>query len=394
MNNYFNDMDVMKFPTEKLKGIETPFYYYDMDLLEATLKNVFLLAKSGNLNIHYAVKANANPLILDKVRKFGLGVDCVSGGEIKAVLNAGFSGSDIMFAGVGKTDKEIELALDADIHCFNVESLPELLNINEIASRKSVMARVAVRINPNVDAHTHQYITTGLDENKFGINLDKLDEFVKSALSLKNIDFCGVHFHIGSQVTDMEPFRMLCVKINDILRHLEELGAIITIVDVGGGLGIDYDNPEKNPIANFEEYFGIFKEGVRLKQGQELHFEPGRSIVAQCGSLITRVLYVKEGTKKKFVIVDAGMTDLIRPALYQAHHKILNLSSESTIDDVYDIVGPICESSDCFATDERLPYVQRGDLLAICSAGAYGEAMASNYNCRNLPRSISSESLK
>lgn len=387
-------MKPTKFPIEWFKGIETPFYYYDIDLLEETLKIVSNLAAKDGLYIHYAVKANANPIILDKIRENGLGVDCVSGGEIKAALNAGFRGSDMMFAGVGKTDKEIEQALDANIQCFNVESLPELLVINEIAERKSLMARVAVRINPNVDAHTHQYITTGLNENKFGINLDCLDEFVQVALSLKNVDFCGAHFHIGSQITDMEPFRMLCIKINEILQHLEQLGAVITIVDVGGGLGVDYENPDENLMPDFESYFNLFRENLKLKPGQELHFEPGRSLVAQCGSLITRVLYVKDGSKKKFVIVDAGMTDLIRPALYQATHKIQNITSNSKIDDVYDVVGPICESSDCFATDLRLPYVERGDLLAIRSAGAYGEAMSSQYNCRSLTRSISSDSIE
>ena len=320
-------------------------------------------------------------------------MDCVSGGEIEAALNAGFSGGDIMFAGVGKTDREIALALDANIHCFNVESLPELLNINEIAGSKHMMAHIAVRINPNVDAHTHQYITTGLSENKFGINLENLDEFVETALSLDNIDLCGVHFHIGSQITETGPFVLLCRKVGEILDRMKALGAEITIVDMGGGFGIDYDDPDGNPIPDFEHYFAVFRDNLQLSPDQELHFEPGRSIVGQCGSLITRVLYVKEGTVKKFAIVDAGMTDLIRPALYQAHHKIENISSTSAVDDVYDVVGPICESSDSFGTDERLPLVQRGDFLALRSAGAYGEIMASTYNCRRLPGSVFSTDL-
>ena len=376
---------MVSFPVEELKVIKTPCYYYDMDLLQRTLSTVKYEAEKVGAYVHYAVKANANPRILKTVAEFGFGADCVSGWEIQAAIDAGFSGDKIMFAGVGKTDEEIEIGLDAGIRCFNVESLPELININEIAARKKMMARVAVRVNPNVDAHTHQYITTGLNENKFGINLEQLDYFVGKALALENVDLCGVHFHIGSQITEMQPFEMLCHRVNEILQRMEKLGALISIVDLGGGLGIDYDNPDDNIIPDFKAYFETLAANLSLSPGQQLHVEPGRSIVAQSGTLLTRVLYVKEGTVKKFAIVDAGMTDLIRPALYQAHHKIQNISSNSMVDDVYDVVGPICESSDCFGTDERLPIVSRGDILALRSAGAYGEVMASRYNCRNLP---------
>ena len=381
------------FPIEEFDKYETPFYYYDVELLKRTLSAVGNMARNSGCHVHYAMKANANPRILALVKEAGMGVDCVSGGEISAALEAGFEGSKIMFAGVGKADKEIELALEANIRCFNVESLPELININEIAKRKSVMARVAVRVNPNIDAHTHHYITTGVNGNKFGIELEDLDEFVNTALVSENIDLCGVHFHIGSQILDKEPFKALCGKVEDVLARLERLGALITIVDVGGGLGIDYDAPDEHPIPDFENYFQIFENGLRLKPGQELHFEPGRALVGQCGSLITKVLYVKESIGRKFVIVDGGMNDLIRPALYQAHHKIENISSVSHVDDIYDVVGTICESSDCFGTDERLPIVSRGDYLALRSAGAYGEVMASSYNCRPLPRSIFSDDL-
>ena len=381
------------FPIDKFNELKTPFYYYDVDLLRATLGTVKECADTLDLHVHYAVKANANPKILDIVKEYGLGVDCVSGGEIQAAIDAGFDGSDIMFAGVGKTDEEIRLALASGIRCFNVESLPELLNINEIAAQTNSMAHIAVRINPNIDAHTHQYITTGLNENKFGINLENLGEFVSTALALPNIDLCGIHYHIGSQIRDLEPFEQLCDKVNDTLAYIESLGAKITIIDVGGGLGINYDYPDSEPIADFKTYFEIFARNIKRRPDQQIHFEPGRSIVAQAGSLITRVLYVKEGTAKKFVIVDAGMTDLIRPALYQAHHKIENISSHSSVDDKYDVVGPICESSDCFGTDERLPLTNRGDFLALRSAGAYGEVMASRYNCRHLPGSILSTEL-
>ena len=381
------------FPVELFKNIETPFYYYDSALLKRTLETVKKSADAYGYHIHYAIKANTNPGILAEVTKYGFGVDCVSGGEIKHALEAGFDGNKIMYAGVGKTDKEIEFALDSNIRCFNVESLPELENINEIAARKNCMAHVAMRINPNIDAHTHHYITTGLKENKFGISMDDLDSFVEKALEMKNIDLCGVHFHIGSQILYHEPFVELCKRIKELLERIEELGADITLIDVGGGLGINYDDPDGEPIPDFDGYFKTFHDNLELKAGQELHFEPGRSIVGQCGSLITRVLYVKEGREKKFVIVDAGMTDLIRPALYQAHHKIENLTSQSAIDDVYDVVGPICESSDKFSSDERLPLTSRGDILALRSAGAYGEVMASTYNGRSLPKSYFSEQL-
>lgn len=381
------------FPINKFENIETPFYFYDTDLLRKTLTIAKESADKRNFHIHYAVKANANPVILDIIKSYGFGADCVSGGEIEAAINAGFPADKIMFAGVGKTDKEIIFALENGIKCFNVESIPELINLNEIAGRLSRIARIAVRINPNVDAHTHQYITTGLSENKFGINLENLDDFVKKALNMSNIDLCGVHFHIGSQIRELTPFETLCGKINDILAHLKELGAIITIVDVGGGLGINYNDPDNELIPDFETYMNIFEKNIHIEENQEIHLEPGRSIVAQCGSLITKVTYVKEGSVKKFIIVDAGMTDLIRPALYQAHHKIENLSSHSAVDDVYDVVGPICESSDCFSEDERLPLTSRGDLLALRSAGAYGEVMAMRYNCRNLPNAVFSDNI-
>lgn len=377
------------FPIDKFKNLETPFYYYDTELLKKTLDTVKQCSDKYNFHIHYAIKANYNPKILQIIKGYDFGVDCVSGGEINTAIDNGFDSNKIMFAGVGKTDKEINFALQSDIFCFNVESIPELLNINELACKQNKVANVAVRINPEVNAHTHQYISTGLKENKFGINLEFIPAFVKTALSLENINLCGIHFHIGSQITENGPFEKLCGRINEILTTITNLGAKITIIDVGGGLGIDYENPKENPIPDFESYFKIFHDNLKLGENQEVHFEPGRSLVGQCGTLITKVLYVKEGSEKKFVIVDAGMNDLIRPALYQAHHNIENLSVEnSTVDDIYDVVGPVCESSDCFSSDERLPITQRGDILAIYSAGAYGEVMSSTYNCRDLSKSI------
>lgn len=380
------------FPIDKLKGIETPFYYYNMDLLKRTLKVVKEETKKYGFYQHYALKANANRRILEIIASDGFGVDCVSGNEIKAAVNAGFPASKIVFAGVGKTDKEINLALDLNIFCFNVESLPELEVINELANKKGKIAQVALRINPNIDAHTHEYITTGLNENKFGFSISMLDEVLEKLTSLKALKLGGIHFHVGSQIEDLSVFEELCEKVNEIQVYFESKGIKLEHINVGGGLGINYENPEENQIPDFEKYFELFHKGLKLREGQIVHFELGRSIVAQSGALITRTTYVKKGEEKVFVIVDAGMTDLIRPALYQAYHKIENISSD--LEPVkYDIVGPICESSDVFGKDYELNETKRGDLLVIYSAGAYGEIMASQYNCRELPKAYYSDKI-
>lgn len=376
-----------RFPLQEFRDIATPFYFYDLNLLDCTLSEIKRTARDDRFRVHYAVKANANPGILRRIQAAGLGVDAVSGGEIRAALEAGFRNSDIVFAGVGKTDAEIIMALEEGIGCFNVESTAELMVIDEIASGMGKKATIALRVNPDIDAHTHEYITTGLAENKFGINLDRLDAVIELARSLPAIELTGLHFHIGSQITETEPFVMLCEVINRLQADLEKKGIELKHINVGGGLGIDYADPDRHPIPDFESYFKTFRNHLHLRQGQQVHFELGRSVVAQCGSLITRVLYVKEGSSKRFAIVDAGMTDLIRPALYNAHHKIENLSSPEGELHHYDVVGPICESSDVFGTGEMLPAIRRGDLLALRSAGAYGEIMASQYNCRPLPSS-------
>lgn len=381
----------VKFPLDKFNEVQTPFYYYDIELLENTLNNINDCTKGLPFHVHYAVKANANDRILRTINAAGLGIDCVSGGEVAAAINAGFDSKKIVFAGVGKTDREISLALDANILCFNVESIPELEAINELAQQKGKIADVAFRINPNVDAHTHKYITTGLSENKFGINLEQLPDVLKLASTFKNINVVGLHFHIGSQITILEPFKVLCDKINALQKEVNEMGFKLKIINVGGGLGVDYENPDKNPIPDFKAYFEVFKNNLVLQEGQEVHFELGRAIVAQCGSLITQVTYVKKGTAKQFVITDAGMTDLIRPALYQAHHNIENITATTETTEMYDVVGPICESSDCFGENETLPTTKRGDLLALRTAGAYGEIMASRYNLRNLPTAVYSK---
>lgn len=373
------------FPIDKFKGVKTPFYYYDTALLRATLAAIKAeIGKHDHYHLHYAVKANANPKILRIIKEAGFGADCVSGGEIQACLDAGFPANEIVYAGVGKADWEINLGLDAGIAYFNVESIAELEVINELAAAKGKKARVSFRINPNVGAHTHAHITTGLAENKFGIAMEDMERVIQIAGKMEHVCFVGLHFHIGSQILEMEDFSTLCGRINQLQDKLESQGIEVQNINVGGGLGIDYQNPTDHPIPDFKEYFDTYSQNLKLRPGQHLHFELGRAVVGQCGNLITRVLYVKQATTKQFAILDAGMTDLIRPALYQAYHEIENLSSDEELA-VYDVVGPICESSDVFAKGYKLNRCHRGDLIVLRSAGAYGEIMASKYNCRELP---------
>lgn len=382
-----------QFPIDQFQKHNTPFYYYDTHLLRATLDAINNeVAKHKGFHVHYAVKANANADVLRVISQAGLGADCVSGGEIQRSIDCGFSPAKIVYAGVGKRDDEIELALRNEIFCFNVESIAELDVIHEIASRMGKVASICFRINPNVGAHTHDKITTGLAENKFGIALADMMDAIQSAKTMPNVRLKGLHFHIGSQILNMDDFKALCNRINEIQDQLEREHIRIENINVGGGLGIDYIDPDKNVIPDFKSYFDTYANHLKLREGQQLHFELGRAVVAQMGTLITRVLYVKQGTAKQFCIVDAGMTDLIRPALYQAYHKIENITSDAPMQ-VYDVVGPICESSDVFAKAIDLPAVKRGDLIALRSAGAYGEIMASQYNCRTLPKGIVTEEL-
>ena len=381
------------FPIDKFREMETPFYFYDTKVLRDTLNCVNNEAKKyGNYIIHYAVKANANPKVLSIIRENYLGADCVSGGEIRAAIKAGFPASKIVFAGVGKADWEINLGLDYGIFCFNVESIPELEVINELAGAKGKIASIALRVNPNVGAHTHANITTGLKENKFGINLEDLDNVLDAVNALPNVKLLGLHFHIGSQILDMGDFVGLCNRVNEIQERMYQRRIIVEHINVGGGLGIDYQHPNRQSIPDFAAYFATFHKHLKLRPSQTLHFELGRSIVGQCGSLISKVLYVKQGANKQFAILDGGMTDLIRPALYQAYHKIENITSEEPMEK-YDVVGPICESSDVFGKALDINKVKRGDLFALRSAGAYGEIMASGYNCRALPQGYTSDEL-
>lgn len=381
------------FPIDKFANLRTPFYYYDTELLRRTLDSIREeAAQYPAFSVHYAVKANANPKILTIIREAGLGADCVSGGEVEAALHAGFPADRVVFAGVGKADWEIELGLKHDIFCFNVESIPELEVINALAEAQNTIARVAFRINPDVGAHTHANITTGLAENKFGISMNDMERVIAIAQEMKHVSFVGLHFHIGSQILEMDDFVALCYRVNQLQERLESAGIRVEHINVGGGLGIDYDHPDQHPVPAFKEYFATYARHLKLRPHQKLHFELGRAVVGQCGSLVSRVLYVKQGTNKQFAILDAGMTDLIRPALYQAYHQIENLTS-SLPKQVYDVVGPICESSDVFGKSVELSETKRGDLVALRSAGAYGEIMASGYNCRKLPQDYLSEEL-
>ncbi|MBO6234470.1 MAG: diaminopimelate decarboxylase [Prevotella sp.] len=373
------------FPTDKFQGIETPFYYYDKKVLLATLDTIKAeLAERPNYHLHYAIKANANLEVLKEIQKAGFGVDAVSGGEIQQALKAGFEAQKIVYAGVGKNDWEINLGLDAGIFCFNVESLEELRIINELAQKKQKTAKVCFRINPNVGAHTHANITTGLMENKFGIAMEDMELAIREAKELSNIEFIGLHFHIGSQILEMDDFAALANRVNELQDRLESQGIKVKNINVGGGLGIAYNDPDGKPVPDFKKYFDTYAQNLKLREGQQVHFELGRAVVGQMGSLITRILYVKNTHHKQFAIVDGGMSDLIRPALYDAHHKIQNISSMEA-EETYDVVGPICESSDVFGKNEKLPKCHRGDLIALRSAGAYGEIMACQYNCRKLP---------
>ena len=387
-------MNIKQINSKNLHGLETPFYYYDMELLNSTLEKAKAAADKRGFHIHYALKANFNERILEAIQSKGFGADCVSGNEVQKSIDKGFKPNQITFAGVGKSDKEITLALKHQIFAFNVESIQELIVINEIASKIGEKAQVSLRINPNVDAHTHHYITTGLDENKFGVPNSELEKAASVLRECEHIELLGLHFHIGSQITDLNVFKSLCVKVNEWKNWFEERGTIIKVINVGGGLGVDYHEPDTNPYPDFEAYFDVFDKFLERNTHQEVHFELGRALVAQCGSLVSQVLYTKSGVKKNFLILDAGMTELMRPALYQAFHKIEKLGENQADQHInYDVVGPICESSDCFGKEVSLPEANRGDLIAIRTAGAYGEVMASRYNLREEIRYVYSDQI-
>lgn len=371
----------------------TPFYYYDLGVLKKTLQHLKTESDKFGFVVHYAMKANTNTEILNLIKSFHIGADCVSGNEVKRAIETKFSPEDIVFAGVGKSDAEINYALDQNIFCFNCESTQEIEVINELAAAKNKTAKIALRINPNVNANTHKYITTGLEENKFGINIWELDTVVALLKGLNNIKLTGIHFHIGSQITDLSSFKNLCIRVNELQTWFENHQLTIENINVGGGLGVDYHNPDEKAIPDFTSYFQLFNEFLELRPNQKVHFEIGRAIVAQCGTLISKVLYIKKGISKHFAILDAGMTELIRPMLYQAYHKIENVTRAGDVktSQKYDVVGPICESTDCFAKEVDLPETFRGDLIAIRTTGAYGEVMSSSYNLRDRIKAVYSK---
>jgi len=377
---------------ETFRSLKTPFYFYDMDLLDRTIDQVKLHGQSKGYHIHFAIKANYNVRILEKMLEAGFGIDCVSGPEIKRSIEAGFSPDQIAFAGVGKTDEEIQAGLDHDIFSFNCESLQELEVLNELASQSGKVAKVALRLNPNVSAKTHKYITTGLHENKFGIHPQRFPGLFKMLPTLDSIELTGIHFHIGSQITDLDSYRQLCDRVNEFVTIFEKKGYDLQHINLGGGLGIQYERPDKELIPDFKSFFELFDKCLNQRTGREIHFELGRSIVGQCGSLISKVLFIKEGVSTHFAVIDAGMTELIRPALYQAQHAIDVLTSDKK-PVTYDVVGPICESSDTFRRGISLPEIQRGDLVAIRSAGAYGEVMSSGFNLRDKVKAYYSDEL-
>ncbi len=366
--------------------METPTYRYNLSLLQQTIDVALAESSRYGYNLHYAVKANSNPKILELIAQSGIGADCVSGNEIQAALDAGFAPGTVVFAGVGKTNAEIELAINAGILCIHVESFEELLVVNEISASKRRITPIALRLNPNLDAGTHKYITTGTSHNKFGFSHQELDEAMRILPTLSSVRLVGFHFHIGSQILDISKFALLANYANDIYQRFSHFQ--LTYINLGGGLGIDYDNPTENPIPNFSEYFNTFARNLKVGNEVSIHFEPGRSLVGQCGELITRVLYIKRGENRSFAVVDAGMNNLIRPALYQAKHGIYRVNPSAKPNEEYDVVGPICESSDVFGTEISMPSLMRGDLLAIRSVGAYGESMSSRYNLRNLTPSL------
>ena len=382
----------------QLKELETPFYLYDINLLRQTLESVMSESKKYDYKVHYAIKANNDDYLLSIIKEYGVGIDCASGNEVRKAIELGFDAKSIVYAGVGKSDKEIYDALMLDIEAFNCESLQEIYVVNVMAHVHGLKANVSVRINPDIDAHTHKYVTTGLYENKFGISQHEFDKLIEILKKSEHINFIGLHFHIGSQITRVEEvFGLECRRVNEIVAYFERNGLTVRNINLGGGLGVDYDDPDENAIPDFETWFRTISENIVRREDQTVHVEPGRSLVAQCATLISRVLFVKSGETKNFLIMDAGMNDLIRPALYGAYHKIENLSAAQRTffptHQAYDIVGPVCESSDVWGAGRLLPLSVRGDLMAIRSTGAYGQVMASRYNMKDLAPSVFSDAI-
>jgi diaminopimelate decarboxylase len=358
----------------------TPLYVYSRSALTEAYHAYADACDGRRAKIHVAVKANSNLAVLNVFARLGAGFDIVSAGELARVLAAGGKAENTVFSGVGKTAAEMREALDAGVKCFNVESIPELHALNEVAKAAGKKAPVSLRVNPDVDAKTHPYISTGLKSNKFGVAFADARATYAQAGAMSNLDVIGIDCHIGSQITEISPYLDAVDKLLDLVEQIEADGAQIRHVDVGGGLGITYDDETPPDIGDFVRTLLAHVE--KRGHGQrEVYFEPGRSLVGNAGVLLTRVEYLKPGEEKNFVIVDAAMNDLARPAMYEAFHRIVPVVKRAAQAHVYDVVGPVCESGDWLGRDRELA-VEPGDLLAICSAGAYGFVMSSNYNTR------------
>lgn len=363
---------------EDLLKLPTPSYFYNLDVLEETIDEI--ITNRQEIDVFYSFKANSNVEILKFIRDKGLGAEVVSIGELNLALDLGFK--KIVMSGVGKTDEQIEKAIINNIDSINIESIQEIQVINEIAKNLRRKARVSLRINPNVDPLTHKAITTGLSENKFGINFEHLDKALDLVKKSEYMEFVGLHFHIGSQITSMSVFKNLVIRVNEIYEYVMERNFDVKLLNLGGGLGIDYHNPDS--IPSFKPYFETIRKFVKVNS--KICVEPGRAVVGQSGTLISKVLFKKDNVGKEILIIDTGMNHLIRPALYEAFHLIQNLSKiEGKNEFLYDVHGPICESTDCFAKNILLPFTERGDYLIVRSAGAYGETMMSDYNLRGKP---------
>jgi len=363
------------------EAVGTPFYCYSTATLERHYK-VFTEALPNGSLIAFAVKANGNQAVLKTLARLGSGADVVSGGELAKALAAGIPAGKIVFSGVGKTQSEMRSGLEAGIYQFNVESEPELHALNDAAGRLGRRAPVSLRINPDVDAKTHAKINTGRAETKFGIPYGRAREAYAHAAKLPHIEIVGIDVHIGSQITDLEPFEAAFRRAAELVTTLRGDGHAIARLDLGGGLGVPYENsnmPPPDPDA-----YGRMVSKVTKDLGCSLSFEPGRLIAANAGVLVSRVIYVKHGEAKHFLIVDAGMNDLIRPAMYEAHHEFAAIKEPAvgSARTLYDVVGPVCETADLFAAGRALPELKSDDLVAILSAGAYGAVMAGDYNAR------------
>jgi len=366
--------------------VETPCHIYSASSIRQCIGALQTALRGLDALVCYAAKANSNVAILQLMAEAGLGADIVSAGEMRRSLRAGIPAQRIVFSGVGKSADEIVEALAAGIARFNVESEDELHLLQRLAAERNVITRAAVRVNPDVDALTHAKISTGKSENKFGVSIDEARRWFADSARLTHVQLDGLHVHIGSQMLDLDPIRMALQRLADFWRELVAAGHAINSIDVGGGLGVCYRADRDRPIA-IEDYVDVIRHALAGFGGRIL-LEPGRWLVAEAGTLLTRVIRVKQGRQRSFLVVDAAMTELLRPSLYDAWHEIVSVTREARPAQTYDIVGPVCETGDTFAVDRELPRCEAGDLLMIKTTGAYGASMASNYNSRPLAAEV------